>query len=79
MVCPGFANTDMHMGVNERLVREAGIDLDGVARRRYLAVAMGRAGDPAEIAEAIAFLASPASTYITGVALPVAGGTPVGL
>jgi NAD(P)-dependent dehydrogenase (short-subunit alcohol dehydrogenase family) len=69
----------MHMGVNERLAREAGIGLDEIARRRYVAVAMGRAGDPAEIAEAIAFLASPASSYITGVALPVAGGTSVGL
>jgi len=79
VVCPGFVNTDMHMGVNERLAREAGIGLDEIARRRYVAVAMGRAGDPAEIAEAIAFLASPASSYITGAALPVAGGTSVGL
>jgi NAD(P)-dependent dehydrogenase (short-subunit alcohol dehydrogenase family) len=34
---------------------------------------MGRADDPAEIAEAIAFLASPSSSYITGVALPSPG------
>ena len=79
VVCPGFVSTDMHRGVNERLAREAGIGLEEIARRRYVAVAMGRAGAPAEIAEAIAYLASPASSYITGVALPVAGGTPVGL
>ena len=79
VVCPGFVNTDMHRGVNERLAREAGIDVEEIARQRYLGVAMGRAGDPAEIAEAIAFLASPASSYITGVALPVAGGTSAGL
>ena len=29
VVCPGFVNTDMHRGVNERLAREAGIGLDG--------------------------------------------------
>jgi NAD(P)-dependent dehydrogenase (short-subunit alcohol dehydrogenase family) len=69
----------MHRGVNERLAREAGIGLAEIQRRRYLGVAMGRAGDPAEIAEAIAFLAGPASAYITGVALPVAGGTSAGL
>jgi NAD(P)-dependent dehydrogenase (short-subunit alcohol dehydrogenase family) len=59
VVCPGFVNTDMHMGVNERLAREAGIDLAEIAQRRYLGVAMGRAGAPAEIAEAIRFSRQP--------------------
>lgn len=79
VVCPGFVNTDMHRGVNERLAREAGVGVAEIARQRYLGVALGRAGDPAEIAEAIAFLAGPASAYITGAALPVAGGTSAGL
>jgi len=79
VVCPGFVNTDMHRGVNQRLAREAGIGVAEIARQRYLGVAMGRAGDPTEIAEAIAFLAGPGSAYITGVALPVAGGTSAGL
>ena len=35
---------------------------------------MGRLGDPAEVAEAIAFLASDAASFITGVVLPVDGG-----
>ena len=38
------------------------------------AIPMGRGGEPNELAEAIAFLLSDASTYITGVALPVDGG-----
>jgi Tropinone reductase 1 len=33
-----------------------------------------RIGDPAEVARAVAFLAMPASSYITGVTLPVDGG-----
>ena len=38
------------------------------------ATAMGRVADPHEIAEAIAFLASPQASYITGAVLAVDGG-----
>ncbi|MBM3990785.1 MAG: SDR family oxidoreductase [Planctomycetes bacterium] len=37
-------------------------------------VPMGRQGEPGEVAEAVAFLCSPASSYITGTVLEVAGG-----
>jgi len=35
---------------------------------------LGRVGDPQELGETVAFLASPRASYITGVALPVDGG-----
>ena len=35
---------------------------------------MGRMGTPAEVAKAVAFLASPAASFITGATLVVAGG-----
>ena len=39
----------------------------------------GRAANPSEVADAVAFLAGDGSAYMTGVALPVSGGMPPGL
>ena len=37
-------------------------------------IALGRLGEPADIANAVAFLASPSASYITGETLHVNGG-----
>ncbi len=39
-----------------------------------MTVPMQRIGEPREMAEAIAFLASPAASYVTGINLAVNGG-----
>ena len=44
------------------------------SRRILERVPLGRAADPSEIAAAVAFLASPEASYITGAYLPVDGG-----
>jgi 3-oxoacyl-[acyl-carrier protein] reductase len=63
VVAPGFIETDMTR------------DLSESARERMLAdTALGRLGTPADIAQAVAFLASPAAAYITGETLNVNGG-----
>jgi NAD(P)-dependent dehydrogenase (short-subunit alcohol dehydrogenase family) len=64
-VCPGVIDTPML-----RLMD------DPEAGERFLRedVPLGRLGTAAEVADAIAFLASGAASYITGVALPVDGG-----
>jgi NAD(P)-dependent dehydrogenase (short-subunit alcohol dehydrogenase family) len=65
-VCPGFINTPMLArvtGVSPKLREQTGS-----------AVPMRRIAEPAEIGEAVAWLLSDRSSYVTGVALPVDGG-----
>ncbi len=78
-VCPGYIMTDMHAAANARLAKAHDRSIEEVRRQRYSSVALGRAGTPEEVADAVAYLAGPAASYVTGVALPVAGGVPVGL
>jgi 3-oxoacyl-[acyl-carrier protein] reductase len=63
VVAPGFIATDMTA------------DLPEAAREAMLGqIALGRLGEPADIARAVAFLAGPAASYITGETLHVNGG-----
>ncbi len=65
-VCPGPVRTPMTDGLRAMPDVEAGL-LANVPMRRW--------GAPEEIALAIAFLASDQASFITGVALPVDGGS----
>ena len=54
---------------------EGDADIDEAAKSKILdGIALARNGTPGDIAEAIAFLVSPAANYITGHVLPVDGG-----
>jgi len=62
-VAPGFIASDMTEGLGDEL------------RERYLAqIPAGRFGDPADVARAVAFLASDDAAYVTGHTLTVDGG-----
>ena len=69
----------MHLGATRRLAVQEGIGEAEMAACRYADVPLGRAGEPDEIARLVVFLAGPGGAYITGTAIPVAGGNPVGL
>lgn len=63
VVAPGFIATDMTK------------DLPEASRETLVGqIALGRLGEPADIAQAVAFLAGPAAAYITGETLHVNGG-----
>ena len=63
VVAPGFIATDMTA------------DLPEAAKQAMLGqIALGRLGGPADIARAVAFLAGPDASYITGETLHVNGG-----
>ena len=63
VVAPGFIDTDMTRALPEE---QRTALLSGIA--------LGQLGEPNDIAEAVAFLASPAAKYITGETLHVNGG-----
>jgi NAD(P)-dependent dehydrogenase (short-subunit alcohol dehydrogenase family) len=67
-VCPGDTETDMLLSGRGEEEHEA------VLARLGRAIPLGHVGRPADVAAAVAFLASDAAAYITGVLLPVDGG-----
>jgi 2-keto-3-deoxy-L-fuconate dehydrogenase len=65
-VCPGTVDSPWV----QRLVADAGESLDALRARQP----MGRLGRPEEIAEAVLYLASDASAFVTGTVLTIDGG-----
>ncbi|MET9293051.1 3-oxoacyl-ACP reductase FabG [Streptomyces sp. NPDC003077] len=67
VVAPGFIETDMTAGLPAEL------------QQQYIRdIPLGRSAAPAEVAHVVRFLASDEAAYVTGVVLPVDGGSSMG-
>lgn len=73
-VCPGFTDTDMVDQAVDRIVAKTGRDADDARAEIVKTSPMGRLIAPAEVADAVCFLARRESGGITGTAITVAGG-----
>ncbi len=62
-IAPGLIATEMARGIP-----------DDIRERMIAAIPAGRMGDPGDVAELAAFLASPRSSYITGHVHVIGGG-----
>jgi 3-oxoacyl-[acyl-carrier protein] reductase len=73
-VLPGATATGRLKAIIEGKAAKTGVSADEAGKEMMKEIPLGRFADPAEVAYAVAFLASPAAAYINGVNLPVDGG-----
>jgi meso-butanediol dehydrogenase / (S,S)-butanediol dehydrogenase / diacetyl reductase len=76
-VCPGWVRTPMGDHEMDEVARAQGTDREGAYARAHRRHPLGRPAQPEEIADVIAFLASPSAAYVTGATVMVDGGTTV--
>ncbi len=77
-VLPGATETNRLKGIIFNKAQKSGKKEEEVSKAMTDEIPLNRFAQPQEIANAIAFLASPAAAYISGINIPVDGGrTPV--
>ena len=78
-VAPGYTRTDRVIELADQSAAREGTTRGAIEQRMLSRIPMGRMGEPKEFGDVVAFLASPAASYVTGVTIPVDGGWTRGL
>jgi 3-oxoacyl-[acyl-carrier protein] reductase len=78
-VAPGYTRTDRVAELAEQTAGREGTTADAIQQRTIARIPLGRMGEPKEFGDVVAFLASPAASYVTGVTIQVDGGWTRGL
>jgi 3-oxoacyl-[acyl-carrier protein] reductase/meso-butanediol dehydrogenase/(S,S)-butanediol dehydrogenase/diacetyl reductase len=73
-VCPGSTDTDMMDGTFNRTETRMGLPQGAIKQMVRTFIPLGRQAKPSEMAGIVAYLASPAASYITGQSISVDGG-----
>ncbi len=73
-VLPGSIMTARNESMIKLRAEKSGKSEDEIRFEMVREIPLGRIGEPSEIGAAIAFLASPAASYISGINVPVDGG-----
>jgi 3-oxoacyl-[acyl-carrier protein] reductase len=73
-VLPGYTDTERLAALATGTAERTGKSVDDVRKGWLAVIPEGRVGRPEELGAVIAFLASPAASYVRGVTIPVDGG-----
>jgi len=73
-ICPGVVDTEMTRAIHQTKARIEHITPRESFDKQAAQIPLGRIVSPAEVAETVVYLLSPAATYITGQAVNVCGG-----
>lgn len=74
VVCPGFMATDRVTQLTEERAASEGESVEEIMRQTVEKIPAGRMGDPKELGDLVAFLASESAGYITGTTIQIDGG-----
>jgi 3-oxoacyl-[acyl-carrier protein] reductase len=73
-VLPGFTNTNRLKTLIGKKAQNQKVSEEEIANTMLSSIPASRFGEADEVANAIAFLCSPAAAYINGINVPVDGG-----
>ncbi len=79
VVAPGAINTDTLRQAYAAIAETEGVSIEEAAAAENAAIGLRRPAEPEEVAAVVVAVALPVSSYLTGAAVPVAGGLSPGL